>query len=1190
MFLKSLEIQGFKSFPDKTVLTFGRGVTAVVGPNGSGKSNISDAIRWVLGEMSTKTLRGSRMEDVIFGGTVTRKPTGFAEVSLTVDNAERELALDSDEVTVTRRYYRSGESEYLLNRNEVRLRDIHELLMDTGLGRDGYSVIGQGRITEIVSAKSEDRREIFEEAAGIAKYRYRKEESERRLAATEENLVRLRDIETELSDRLGPLAEQAEKARQYVGLAAEKKNLEVGLWLFTLDRQKDVLREQDNRLSIARTQYERAQRQADEASSAIEQAYFESQKTAAGIEECRGAAGGFEEQAAKKDADAAILRNDIAHNDENIRRIRGEIEQTRQAGEDIERRIAEKKQEIEALEADGARLEEELAACEKSVFEIAKQGDAFAGKIDGLSAQMSRTNAEITEQKIAQNGAASTLVHLRSRLGEIGAALLECGEHRRAAQESLAACAKDLAACAEKIEGLGNSLKGYELKLDSRRQKLRQTEESVRALTLECAGKSQRAHMLGDLEKNLEGFAHSVRAVMREKAHGTLSGIRGPVSRLIDVPSRYAVAIETALGGAIQHIVVDHEESAKSAIAFLKRSDAGRATFLPLTAVHGSELRENGLDRCAGYVGLASGLISCDPAYAGVVRSLLGRTVVAEDLDGAVAIARRYGYRFRIVTLDGQLVNAGGSMTGGSLNRNAGLLSRREEIQTLLSQAETLEQRIRAEKERQKEISAETASLEAAVSGIRGEATSAQEDRIRLEGEEKRLREQAAAADAQAQQLTVEKERAEESIAEAEQTVQQTQLAVAALTGQLDALQAQLEELGGSRGELTRRREAQAQQLGDLKLRRLTCEKDADSARLAAAGLENQQTTGADRAQELAEQAQALEEENGRVRSQIEALGEQAQALRGQAEEKAARAKAMIARREEIERGTVELRTKERALSEEKEKLSKELARLEERKAAAQSEYDTVIARLWDEYELTRTEAEKVAEPVAEPAKVQKRLIELKSRIRQLGSVNVGAIEEYKEVRERYDFLSAQIADIEKSKCELGGLIDDLTARMRDIFSEKFREINRNFSETFVELFGGGSARLELSDPEHVLESGIEIVVQPPGKIIKSLTALSGGEQSFIAIALYFAILKVNPSPFCVLDEIEAALDDANVARFAAYLQKMCDSTQFIVITHRRGTKDAADVLYGVTMQDEGVSKLLSLHVSELMERLGLRA
>lgn len=1189
MFLKSLEIQGFKSFPDKTLLTFEKGITAVVGPNGSGKSNISDAIRWVLGEVSSKALRGTKMEDVIFGGAVGRKPLGFAEVSLTLDNKAHELPYDGDEIKITRRFYRSGESDYLLCGKSVRLKDIHELLMDTGLGRDGYSIIGQGRIDEIVGAKSEDRREIFEEAAGISKYRYRKEDSERRLADAEENLVRLRDILAELESRVGPLKEQAEKAKKYIELAGKKKNLEVGLWLTTLDKQRGILREHENRLEYARAQYDAVSEKLESAQAQTEKIWLESQKKAAQIEQFRRQARELYDEAVQKQAQVGILENDINHNNENIARLKDEIEKAISSGGESEAEIQRIKAEIEIKKKETEETAQKLADCENGVLDISKQSEGLSGELEKVGAELSSLTMKLSDARIEKNGAASSIVHFKERAGAIDGEIAVRAERASKAKADLEDCVTRIEQCRDNIEALSNEQRGYEIKLGSKKERLTRLEETIRSFTLQADGKIQRASMLEDLERNLEGFTQSVKTVMREKEHGRLSGIHAPVSKIIDVPSDYALAVETALGFAAQHIVVDNEENAQSAIGLLKRTNSGRATFLPISSVHGSALSERGLDSENGFIGIASELLTFDSKYSGIVRSLLGRTAIVQDLDCAVRTARKFGYRFRIVTLDGQLVNAGGSMTGGSSSRNTGLLSRSADIAKLRQEADGIKQKIAAMTDDRKESAQQVSALEATLSGIKGELATSQEDKIRLEGEKRRFEEQFEQANAEIGSLGREKEESAQRIAQYEQLTADKDDEINRLNALIEDVQIKAEALGGSRSKLMRMREERAEMLAALRLQKVSYEKDIEALSQELSGIIRRRQGSEEHIDELKLQTSEFENKNQEALEGIESLRQEEALLRRQSEEKTQDSQRLANEREVMERETAGIRANERDLSDEKQKISEELARLDERKSTAQAEYDSIIARLLDEYELTRSEAEKTVPKIEDPAGAQRKLTEVKNSIKALGSVNVGAIDEYKEVNERYTFMKEQTDDVEKSKKELERLIDGLTDKMRGIFKEQFEIINKNFSSTFVELFGGGSAHLELSQPEDVLTSGIEIIVQPPGKIIKNLSMLSGGERAFVAIALYFAIMKVRPSPFCVLDEIEAALDDANVARYAAYLRRMCGETQFIVITHRRGTMDEADVLYGVTMQDEGVSKLLTLDVDALVEKLGLK-
>lgn len=1188
MFLKSLEIQGFKSFPDRTRLSFGQGITAVVGPNGSGKSNISDAVRWVLGEQSTKSLRGSRMEDVIFGGTVTRKAQGFAEVSLTIDNGHRELNLESDEVTVTRRYYRSGESEYLLNKNVVRLRDVVELFMDTGLGRDGYSIIGQGRIAEIVGAKSEDRREIFEEAAGISKYRYKKEESERRLASAEENLVRLRDILSELESRVGPLQEQSEKAKKYLDFAQEKKTLEVGLWLTMLDRQRDALRDNENKFLYTKAQYDDIEKKVEKIEADLEKVFMQSQQMAAQADEIRKNAQTNEQEALKKDGKVSIFENDILHTDENIARIKTEIKSAEVSGDEAQAELTETKGQLDHKKQDELNLEKLLGDTEKAAEELLKTSEHYSEKLDEASRRLTAVMTSVSDLKIEQNGAEASVLHLHERFSAIEDELVFKNAKKNETNTLYEKAQKSYQAIADDLDGLSNAIEGYDLKLKNKKDKLRKITETENTLTLLYAEKSQRVAMLSDLERNFEGFAGSVKMIMRERQHGGLTGIHGPVSKLIKVPQQYAAAVETALGGALQHIVVDNEDNAKSAIGFLKRCNGGRCTFLPLSTIHGSVADTKGITGFGGFIGLASTLIEYQSAYDGIMKNLLGRTLVTEDLDSAVELAKKLAYRFRVVTLDGQIVNAGGSLTGGSHSKNAGLLSRAGEIGALTKQAEDLRCQLSKTAEEKKTATAEAAALEASVTGIRGEIKTKQEDRIRLEGEIRRYDDVIKTLETELSSLNSEKLSSAQKIQECENIIKRVQSDLVNKEEERRAAEVEIEKLGGGKDEIADERERLSAKSTDIKMKLVSCKKDIEALKTSIAGIEDAIAGRSKKIDELNQEINELESKKTLAISNIEQLKVQAAELRQKAAELLKQCESMTNERQLLEQKTVGMRSEEKNLSADKEKISREMARLDERKVAAQSEYDEIISKLWDEYELTRSEAEKTAAAIEDTAAAQKRLNIIKNNIKELGSVNLGAVEEYKEVSQRYEFLKDQIGDVEKSKRELTSLIGDLTVQMRDIFAKQFEEINKNFGETFVELFGGGSAKLRLSEPDDVLSSGIDIIVQPPGKIIKSLSVLSGGEQAFVAIALYFAILKVRPSPFCVLDEIEAALDDANVSRYAAYLRKMCGSTQFIVITHRRGTMDEADVLYGVTMQEEGVSKLLTLNVTELVNKLGI--
>ncbi len=1189
MLLKSLEIQGFKTFPDKTTLSFNNGITAVVGPNGSGKSNISDAVRWVLGEQSIRTLRCTKMEDVIFNGTPTRKAQGFAEVTLNIDNTSRQLPFDNDSVAVTRRYYRSGDSEYLLNKVSVRLKDINELFMDTGLGRDGYSIIGQGKIDSIVAARSEDRREIFEEAAGISRFRYRKEESERKLKQADENLLRLQDIVSELETRVGPLKEQAEKAQQYLGYAGEKRTLEIGIWLNTLEQSGRVLREHEDKIIIAQNQHDAVDVELNEIDTEINENFSSSNACSVKIDEIRQESSKLEENAAQKDGEALVLQNDIQHNHENIERIRREIALSAQSAQDMDKEIEEKKKLIGEKTRYIEEKNRESQACGRDIEQIRQGMSETDGKVDGYMRRITELTAQATEMKVAEMTAASSISEIELRLSSVDGTVKE----KQAQADELKNAANDYAAMLsdtdDRIQSLTNTIKGYELRLNTRRQKLGTAKAQCDSLNLDAQDRARRAHLLEELERNLEGFSQSVKVIMKEAGRGTISGIHGPVSRLIHVPAQYAVAVEIALGASMQNIVVGNEQDAKRAIQLLKQRDSGRATFLPLTTINGNVLQEKGLEECPGFVGVAGRLCSCEEKYNGILNSLLGRIAVAEDLDSAVAIAKRYGYRFRIVTLDGQVVNAGGSLTGGSLAKNSGLLSRAAEIERLKAEAEELKSKAEQAAAALKAVTEEVSAAEAALTASKGELASVQEERYKIETEQKRAAAEFAAVQKDMEALENEKQTAGARLNEQKKIQRSAQEKSLHVSESIQALQADLDQISSRRSGLNQKIDELNTAMQEIRIAGLSAQKDTEALQASIEDIERRKADHAGKTETLREEIQLLQQTSSALSEQIEQLHGQAQSLRDSANRSKLQIEELNAKRMDYERITTELRVKEREKSSEKEKIGHDLARLEERKAGLQKEYDEIISRLWEEYELTRREAEEIGDKIEDLSKAQRRLNELKNKIKALGTVNVAAVEEYKEVSERYEFITAQVNDVEKSREELGKLIGDLTRQMRELFITRFQLINQNFSQTFRELFGGGTSELTLSAPDDVLNSGIEISVQPPGKIVSHLESLSGGEKALVAIALYFAIMKVNPPPFCVLDEIEAALDDVNVVRFATYLRRMNKNTQFIVITHRRGSMEEADVLYGVTMQDEGVSKLLELRVSEIETRLGIK-
>ena len=1188
MRLKSLEVQGFKTFPDKTKLSFEQGITSVVGPNGSGKSNISDAIRWVLGEQSPKSLRCSKMEDVVFNGTDTRKRTGYAEVTLNIDNSDRFLDYGGDEIAVTRRYYRSGESEYLINKAAVRLRDINELFMDTGLGRDGYSMIGQGKIDSIVSSKSEDRREIFEEAAGISRYRYRKLEAERRLKNTEDNLLRLRDIVSELEERVGPLKKQSEKAQQFLTLSEEKRGLEIGLWLMNLEKFQDSLKAQDEKIAISRSQYDDAERTLAEIAAETEEIYEKNGALASKIESIRAQISSIDGEIAQKNAQISVAENDISHNNENIKRIQSGIAQAEKGAEELDKTIADKQQKISVLDAQITGKQREYAKVSEQLNSINMDSSKSGDELQKLTALLSSLTSRSADARVVDMTSDSSINELTSRIASVRESEREKREQLKQLEELSADYASEIAQTGDEIASLKNAIDGLELKLSAKDRKRAELREKSDKLGLDVREHRRKIDFLENLERNLEGFSKSVKVVVNASKSGRLKGVYGPVSRVISVPSEYALAIETALGAAMQNIVVETDEDAKQAIRYLKSTDGGRATFLPLNTIRTRELNENGLDDCYGFVGVASRLCTCDSKFSSILGSLLGKIVIAEDLNSAASIAKRYSYRFKVVTLDGQVVNAGGSLTGGSQIRNTGVLSRASEIAQLKSLTDGLLEKARAAEKLTEQLQSEYAAIEAQLLGTRAELSLKQQDMARLQAEQRAC---ASELEGAKEYLASAASEIEENLGRIEALKSDRQEARELLTKlntQIADTEEKVNAVTGSRAQLTKQREELSVRLQNIRLNIVAAQKDVDALN---AEIVTARGTGMDNEEKKRELNLQIERLRGAVDDSgklIARIRDEIAALRRTQESLAKQIEAVNEQRDRLEKRGVEIRRSERDKTAEREASGRELARLEERKINIQKEYDGIISKLWDEYELTRREAERVVGRIEEPSKAQKRLNELKQSIRSLGNVNVSAIEEYKEVSERYEFMSVQVADVEKSKAEIEKLIANLTKQMKEVFVESFDRINQNFTGTFKELFGGGTASLALSDPENILTSGIDILVHPPGKIVVHLDALSGGEKALVAIALYFAIMKVRPAPFCVMDEIEAALDDVNVYRFAAYLRRMCDKTQFILITHRRGTMEEADVLYGVTMQDEGISKLLELHTSEVASKLGM--
>ena len=1179
MRLKELEIQGFKSFPDKTKITIGEGITGVVGPNGSGKSNISDSIRWVLGETSSKQLRGSgKMEDVIFGGTQSRGAMGFASVALTIDNSDHGLDMDADEVTIGRRYYRSGESEYSINGQNVRLKDVYELLLDTGIGRDGYAIVGQGRIAEIVGAKSAERREIFEEASGIAKYRYRKNEAERRLEAAEGNLERLRDILGELEKRVGPLKRDSEKAQQFLELSERRKSLEVTLWVDAIRRANDTVRDQQRKFEAAQADYERLSRQLDEFDEKSAALREEAQQLVLQVEQANADIRAVTETNAGSESEIAVLKNESEHSRFRIDEAASELERAGQGRQSIETEAAGHKAAIEKLHGEVAALDARVTELRAELHALEEKAAASGQRRDVIDAAIARLQDTATAAKVRAASAQSAREAAAQRLAEAQQQAAELETSAAAAEEEKRRAERRLKDAEDAVTRNDNIKAGLKLKLESRRRQHAEAADALQKADKERSNTSQRIHILEDLERNMDGYQQSVKAVMRAAAGRRLRGIIGPVAGILTVEKGYEVAIETALGFALQNIVVEDQGCARAAIGFLKDERAGRATFLPLDTVQGSRFT----GRLTGTAEVAADLVKCDPRYQHIIDNLLGRIIVVEDLSEASAVAKNLGYRNRIVTLDGQVINAGGSFTGGSTARSVGVFSRKQELDELRARLVKLD-KMRADAEKELEArKAEVDNLTAQLSGAEAEGMNASSERLRASLELDRLTAAVAQHEETTRSLTAEIEAQQAAVTQNETACAEAEAARAKAEEELTTYNDELAELGESTGSLTAERERITGELSENQMQRLANEKDIGLHEAALEGLQSRTGEAEARARELnaaIEAAKAKIEANALKIAEIERT-------RADNKEKIAAAEEAIraanAARMEKEAAVARLGQENRALTDERERMSGEMARLAERRTAAENELNDTNTKLWEEYQLTAGEAKDLCVEFESLTELRRSVAEVRSKIRSLGNVNVGAIEEYKEVKERYDFLKAQVTDVEKAKSELTRMIAELCSEMEELFTTSFKQINNHFQQIFKELFGGGHARLYLSDESNVLESGIEIEVSPPGKVIKNLSALSGGEQALVAISIYFAILNVNPAPFCFLDEIEAALDDVNVARYAQYLRRMTDHTQFIVITHRRGTMEAADVLYGVTMQEDGVSKILRLDLDKV--------
>lgn len=1184
LLLKRLELQGFKSFADKTVLDFVDGSTAVVGPNGSGKSNISDAIRWVIGEMSAKSLRGSNMQDVIFAGTETRKPVNFAEVSLVLDNSTHMFDIDFDEVVVTRRLFRSGESVYQINHANCRLKDIHELFMDTGLGRDGYSIIGQGNVSQILSTKAEDRRSLFEEAAGVSKYKYRKEEAERKLKGVEENLVRIGDITAELEGQRVPLKRQSEKARKYLTYYEEYKELDVNLSLITIDKNKVSLEETETLYKSVEDELADLRTTESETEKKISDLYDESKSKDEEIADQNRLLREAEANSMTAANEISIAENNIKNNHSMLERIDGEIKS-------IKDKNTSRKNDIEKFTAE-IKVKEEAAQEILTEFDSTKdEKDRISEKKDKLSAQIEELKSDVIEKlnaissKKAQMSGVETLrSSFIERREVVEAEIKSFNEGVVNTKQDIEKCKNEIAQKSEKLEKMKATVERHTGNLNKLKLESDEINQKLNTMNVDYNSKSSKKKILEGMENDYAGYAKSVKTVLKADELKRLA-IYGTVSGLIDVEKEYVTAIEIALGGALQNIIVESEEDAKTAIAYLRRNNAGRATFLPVTSVKGRELDNiRAVSECDGFVGLANNLVRYDKKYDGIIKSLLGRVVVVDNVDNAIAMSRKFGYKFRVVTLEGDILNAGGSMSGGSVNKQSGFLSRATEIKTLSSEIKTLSAQIREYTDKRQKTENDMRMINNQLSSYVPLVREYEDEILRLESTRKHLEQSLESGGETEQSYKTELVQIEKQLSESSDDIAILLQSIRTLEKESNDLQEKTEELTEEFNRIAREQEEKSKSIMDKTMTLASLEKDI---KLVQSSIE---TTKADIAAAL-DDIRNREQDKERICRENDSLYTQINEKKKLTEDIKKKSIDINNRISEIEKEKKQIvetlqsiQTSNKDLTDKLLKLQQELSRLENRRDKLNNDSENILSKLWDNYELTYTTAEDIKTEIENEKEAFARLAELKGQIKALGSVNVDAIEEYKAVEERFNFLTEQKADLDKSKADLNDIISSMEELMEKHFKKQFSEINESFSVVFRELFGGGRGKLYLSDPSNILESGIEIEVQLPGKGLQNINLYSGGEKSFIAIALLFAILRVKPAPFCILDEIDAALDDVNVSRFATYLKNYIEQTQFIVITHRRGTMEAANILYGVTMQEKGVSKLLSLHIDDVAE------
>ena len=1183
MFLKRLELQGFKSFADKTVLEFMPGITAVIGPNGSGKSNISDSIRWVLGEQSMKSLRGNKSEDIIFAGTQNRKSLGFAEASIVIDNSDGKLPIEFAEVVVTRRIFRNGDSGYFINKTPCRLKDVLELFMDTGIGKDGYSIIGQGKIDEILSNKSEDRRNIFEEAAGIVKYRARKTESEKKLEQTKLNLLRINDILSEIEANIEPLKKQSDKAKKFLELRDELKSIEIGLFLYNIDNYKEQLKKLAEDIDIILSEQKEEESRLSVIQNLKENLKLELEEVITKIEETQNLGFESEKKIEQINSEINVAETKITNNIQNRETYLKEIEELNKRNTEIKEEKDNRISKKDNLLANREKFAKELEEKEKTLNEISSKFSDEEKKIEEKKKQVEQN----TEVKYENREKINTIEINNDNLSKRGKTVqneitdtISKLDEKRMIKSELLKTFNEKEAKRNECEKRLNEIK---TKKDEANTKILNYENKINDLSTELRVKDSKQKFLSEMEKEKEGYSRAVKALLLEceKDSKLNKGVKGVLANIITVPTEYQIAIETVLGQTLQNIVTETEEDAKKLIEYLRKNNLGRASFLPIASVKGKKVDRLIKNNLQGVIGIASDLVKADKKYEGIVLNLLGRTVVVENMDTAIILARQNSYGFRIVTLKGDIINPSGAISGGSIaQKTSSIIGRTSQIKELEKEIEKLKQEI-------EKVSKEKEEYEESIEDLLEEITSieqsSQEIQIEYATEKQRiesLEESILNLETRLKSLKTESKQIEQTILENEKQKSTIKEKTMELEKEIEAISGEIQAFAEKDKENQKYIDDLNFEITNLKISLSSFDESNNSMQEILERIETELQANTSKIESKQEQSKQVLEENEKLKKTIENLKQsieqikQEVSLSSETVEKLKQEK--IEKNNSITKTETEIEEKYRIIEEIKNQANK----LEVKKSKIDVELEQIINKMWEDYEITPNTAGEYKKP-NDIAETTKNVKNLREKIKELGSINIDSIEEYKQTKERYDYMCEQRLDLENSSNKLKKVIQDMTKIMKEQFEAQFKTINKNFGEVFKELFGGGKAELRLTDEEDILNCGIEIEVQPPGKKLQNMSLLSGGERAFTAIALLFAILKINPAPFCVLDEIEAALDDVNVYRFADYLKKFTQDTQFLVITHRKGTMEASDTVYGITMEESGISKLLSMKLEK---------